>query len=170
MNGGLKANFIADPEELRKLTTFFAWTAWASVANRPGTGHSYTNNFPYDPAAGNLPTSAAVLWSALSLVALLGGIGIVLLAFGKFDYLGWADVMNLFPNGVRQLLDAVENGYWHARSAAFMGDELTRLIEWLRTPADLIFIVFGVIPLVIAAFKVWRSVTAVPLREPVSVR
>lgn len=91
-NGGLKANFIADPEELRKLTAFFAWTAWASVANRPGTGHSYTNNFPYDPAAGNLPTGAAVLWSALSLVALLGGIGIVLLAFGKFDYLGWADV------------------------------------------------------------------------------
>jgi nitric oxide reductase subunit B len=45
--------------------------------------------FPYDPLAGNLPPGAAVLWSALSLVALLGGIALVLLAFGKFDYLGW---------------------------------------------------------------------------------
>jgi nitric oxide reductase subunit B len=29
------------------------------------------------------------LWSAISFVFLLGGIAIVLLAFGKFDYLGW---------------------------------------------------------------------------------
>ena len=39
------------------------------------------------PAIG--PTSGAVLWSALSLIFLLGGTAIVLLAFGKFDYLGW---------------------------------------------------------------------------------
>lgn len=88
-NGGLRANLITAPGELRELTAFFAWAAWASVANRPGESSSYTNNFPYDPLAGNLPPGAAVLWSALSLVALLGGIALVLLAFGKFDYLGW---------------------------------------------------------------------------------
>lgn len=88
-NGGLRAGLITAEAELRDLTAFFAWTAWASVANRPGESSSYTNNFPYDPLVGNLPTGAAVLWSALSLVALLGGIAVVLLAFGKFDYLGW---------------------------------------------------------------------------------
>ena len=36
-----------------------------------------------------MPTSDAVLWSALSLIALLSGTALVLLAFGKFDYLGW---------------------------------------------------------------------------------
>ena len=30
-NGGLPAQAISDPQELRQLTAFFAWTAWASV-------------------------------------------------------------------------------------------------------------------------------------------
>ncbi len=88
-SGGLMTDPIRDPEELRDLTAFFAWTAWASVANRPDRDHSYTNNFPYDPLAGNHPTSEAVLWSALSLIALLAGLAVVLFAFGRFNYLGW---------------------------------------------------------------------------------
>ncbi len=48
-NSGLPDNYIHDPEEIRQLTAFFAWTAWASVANRPDKPYSYTNNFPYDP-------------------------------------------------------------------------------------------------------------------------
>ncbi len=88
-NGGLPARYIRDPNEIKQLTAFFAWTAWASVANRPGKSYSYTNNFPYDPMAGNSPTGDALLWSALSLIALLAGIAAVLFAFGKFDYLGW---------------------------------------------------------------------------------
>lgn len=88
-NGGLPAKYISDDQEIKQLTAFFAWTAWASVANRPGKSYSYTNNFPYDPMAGNSPTGDALLWSALSLIALLAGIAAVLFAFGKFDYLGW---------------------------------------------------------------------------------
>ncbi len=88
-NGGLKADLIADPTELRQFTAFVTWAAWASVAARPGHSYSYTNNFPYDPNVGNVPTGDAVLWSALSLLVLLAGIAAVLLAFGKFDYLGW---------------------------------------------------------------------------------
>lgn len=86
---GLPSGYIADASELRQLTAFFAWTAWASVATRPGTSASYTNNFPYDPEAGNVPPGDALLWSALSLVMLLGGIAAVLFVFGKFDFLGW---------------------------------------------------------------------------------
>ena len=88
-NGGLKPNLISDPAELRQFTAFVNWAAWASVANRPGQDHSYTNNFPYDPSVGNTPIPGALLWSALSLLVLLAGIAAVLLAFGKFDYLGW---------------------------------------------------------------------------------
>ncbi len=86
---GLPKGAVSDPAELRQLTAFFAWAAWASVANRPGLPYSYTANFPYEPAAGNVPSSPAVLWSALSLVALLGGIAAALFAFGRFDFLGW---------------------------------------------------------------------------------
>jgi nitric oxide reductase subunit B len=88
-NGGLYANAITDPKELHDLTAFFAWAAWASVAQRPGTAHSFTNNFPYDALAGNRASGSAVIWSGISFIFLLGGTAIVLLAFGKFNYLGW---------------------------------------------------------------------------------
>lgn len=88
-NGGLKRDLITDPAELHQFAAFVTWAAWASVAARPGENYSYTNNFPYDPSVGNSPTPDALLWSALSLIVLLVGIAAVLLAFGKFDYLGW---------------------------------------------------------------------------------
>jgi len=89
LNRGLRVNHVKDPKELQQLTAFFAWTAWASVANRPDKSYSYTNNFPYDPMTGNTPTSDAVLWSALSLITLLAGTAMVLFAFGRFNFLGW---------------------------------------------------------------------------------
>ena len=86
---GLPAHFISDPGELGRLNAYFAWATWATVALRPGTDYSYTNNWPYETLVGNVPTAAAYLWSALSLVTLLGGLGTILFIFGKFDYLGW---------------------------------------------------------------------------------
>jgi len=88
-NGGLKPDLITDPAELHQLTAFITWAAWVSVANRPGDDFSYTNNFPYDPDVGNRPTPGALLWSALSLLVFLAGVAAVLLAFGRFDNLGW---------------------------------------------------------------------------------
>ncbi len=86
---GLPANYLRDRGELEDLTSYFAWATWATVANRPGKDYSYTNNWPYEPAVGNRPSASTYLWSALSLVTLLGGLGTVLFAFGRFDYLGW---------------------------------------------------------------------------------
>ncbi|HAA04193.1 MAG TPA: nitric-oxide reductase large subunit, partial [Syntrophobacteraceae bacterium] len=98
VSGGLPIKYIDNPEELRQLTAFFAWTAWASVASRPGKTYSYTNNFPYDPTVGNTLTSDAILWSALSIIALLAGTAAVLFAFGRFDYLGWkAESLHAHP-------------------------------------------------------------------------
>ncbi|MEO8305418.1 MAG: cbb3-type cytochrome c oxidase subunit I [Betaproteobacteria bacterium] len=88
-NGGLKADLITDPTELHQFTAFVTWAAWVSVAARPGEDYSYTNNFPFDPSVGNQPTPGTLLWSALSLIVLLAGTAAVLLAFGRFDYLGW---------------------------------------------------------------------------------
>ena len=89
-NGGLKANLITDHTELKQLTTFFAWAAWASVANRPDTDSSYTNNFPYDELAGNTPTADMVAWSIASLLFLLCGIGGILFIYGKNTSWGWS--------------------------------------------------------------------------------
>lgn len=86
---GLPSGYIKDPKELNVLTDFFSWAAWAAIARRPGTDVSYTNNFPYDPLAGNFPSSSAYLWSALSPLALLIALGLILLFFGRFEFLGW---------------------------------------------------------------------------------
>lgn len=96
-NGGLKPNLITDPVELHQFAAFVGWAAWASVATRPGETYSYTNNFPYDPSVGNVPTSGSILWSALSLVVLLGGIATVLLIFGRFEHLGWVSERHIHP-------------------------------------------------------------------------
>lgn len=58
-----------------KLNAFFFWTAWACVTNRPGQSVSYTQNWPPDELVGNRPAGALVLWSIVSCVFLLGGIG-----------------------------------------------------------------------------------------------
>ena len=71
-------------------------------------------------------------------------------------------VMSLFPSGVLQMWDVIEHGYWHARSMDYMAMERSHLIEWLRLPGDLVFIVFGAIPLVIATIKGWASGRAMP--------
>ncbi len=86
---GLSRHYLKDPEEIKALTSYFAWAAWVTTAQRPGHDYSYTNNFPYETLVNNRPTAATLIWSALSLVSLLGGLGLVLFVFGRFDYLGW---------------------------------------------------------------------------------
>lgn len=87
---GLKQDAITNGKQLRELTAFFAWTAWASAATRPGHNYSYTNNWPPEPRVDNKPTANVIVWSVLSLIALLGGIGILFAAFGRWGrLLGW---------------------------------------------------------------------------------
>jgi nitric oxide reductase subunit B len=86
---GLRPNAIRDPEQTRQLTAFFSWSAWASSALRPSLQYSYTNNWPPEPLVENRPTADAIVWSVLSLIALLGGIGLLFAAFGRWNFLGW---------------------------------------------------------------------------------
>ena len=85
---GLPKNYISDSGDLRNLTAFFAWASWAAVTNRPGEEFTYTNNFPYDPIAGNHPSADAYLWSAISLLFIIGVTGLALFTVSKFG-LGW---------------------------------------------------------------------------------
>lgn len=86
---GLRPSAIRDPEQLRKLTAFFSWSAWAASTARPGRAYSYTNNWPPEPLVGNHVTADAIVWSMLSLAALLGGTGLLLATFGRWNLLGW---------------------------------------------------------------------------------
>lgn len=86
---GLRRPYLSDPDEVRKLTSYFSWASWVSAAQRPSTNHSYTNNWPPDDLAGNTPTGGALMWSVLSIVGLLCGTGLILFIFGRYEWLGW---------------------------------------------------------------------------------
>jgi nitric oxide reductase subunit B len=86
---GLRPGAITDPREIRQLTAFFGWSAWAAAAERPGKGYSYTNDWPPEPLVGNEATGNTVVWSVISLIALLGGLGLLFGALGRWSFLGW---------------------------------------------------------------------------------
>jgi nitric oxide reductase subunit B len=66
---------VPDPERRIAMAAFFFWTAWAATTERPGSAVTYTNNWPHEPLVGNHPTSANLMWSIISVVLLLAGIG-----------------------------------------------------------------------------------------------
>ncbi|MFC6729698.1 nitric-oxide reductase large subunit [Natronoarchaeum mannanilyticum] len=72
---GIPEGMIESEEEASEFADFAMWTAWISHADRPGTDHSYTNEWPYVPGAGNTPGGAAMTWSVISMVLLVAGAG-----------------------------------------------------------------------------------------------
>jgi nitric oxide reductase subunit B len=128
---GLGPGAIPDPDEARQITAFIAWTAWTAAATRPGESYSYTNNWPPEPLVGNELTEEAVIWSALSIIALLGGIGAMLGVFGRWSgTLGWHGeeqrrLRFLAPGGVT-LTPAQRStaGYFLAAAALLLAQNL----------------------------------------------
>jgi len=153
---GLRPKAITDPEDLRRLTAYFAWTAWAASTLRPGKPYTYTNNWPPEPLVDNKPSADVVLWSVLSLIALLGGIGIMMAAFGRWRFLGWhgreqerlvfrppgtvaltpgqrATAWYFLVMGVLFLLQSLLGGsvqHYRAELAGFFGVDLARILPF----------------------------------------
>ena len=81
-------NTALGKEDARALTAFLFWTAWSTVTNRPGDDISYTSNWPYDPLVGNTPSASVLLWSLISILLLLGGIGAIVWYYAR-QYDNW---------------------------------------------------------------------------------
>jgi len=88
------SGYIKNTDEIKSLTAFFFWGAWVCGVERPGETYSYTHNWPYDPAAGNEPSSAIVFWSIIGSLGLVLGLGIVLYYHGKMEKLDDNIVVN----------------------------------------------------------------------------
>lgn len=71
----LPAGSVKTPERLAQLNAFFFWAAWACATERPGAEVTYTNNWPHEPLIDNRPSGQIVIWSVVSFVVLLAGIG-----------------------------------------------------------------------------------------------
>ena len=65
-----------DPDEdIRALVSWWWWTSWAAATLRPDDTVTYTNNWPHEPLVGNKPTSSIFIWTFVSIVLLIAGIG-----------------------------------------------------------------------------------------------
>ncbi|MFB6155185.1 MAG: nitric-oxide reductase large subunit [Haloferacaceae archaeon] len=82
---GVPAGTIATREEARQFADFALWTAWIAHTDRPGSDHSYTNEWPYAPGAGNEPTGGAMVWSVVAMVLLVGGAGLAIFLYRAVD-------------------------------------------------------------------------------------
>jgi nitric oxide reductase subunit B len=66
-------------------------------------------------------------------------------------------LITLLPVGFMQLFQGIENGYWFVRTIDFYYQPVVHTLLWLRMIPDTVFIVAGVIPLVLAIYKMWRN-------------
>lgn len=106
---GLQANLISDDhmpktdrawvnegDQFNQITDFFFWTAWLSGTERPELGHTYTNNWPYDPDAGNTVGWSALWWSAFSVALFVLMLGLILWIYFKYRFF-MEDAYETFP-------------------------------------------------------------------------
>ncbi|MEX3776400.1 nitric-oxide reductase large subunit [Pseudomonas sp. MYb118] len=82
----MKEVTMPDAARRQQLTHFFFWTAWAAATEREGVNATYTNNWPHEPLIDNNATAENMVWSVISIVVLLAGIG--------FLVWGWAFLRN----------------------------------------------------------------------------
>jgi nitric oxide reductase subunit B len=81
--------------------------------------------------------------------------------------LAWMCFATLFPLGILQLYQSVSNGYYEARTLEYITNPTNALIEWLRLPGDVVFIVGGVLPLLyICYLGVRHTVPRIIIEEP----
>ena len=71
----IPANTVPEKERREKLNAFYFWATWACVTNRPDNTVTYTQNWPPEELVGNVPSPPLLVWSVLSIVGLLAGIG-----------------------------------------------------------------------------------------------
>ena len=76
--------YVAPGDQIRQIADFFTWTAWLSTVDRPGLSYSFTNNWPFDAAAGNTLTFSSVIWSAISVTLLVLFVGVILFLYHRY--------------------------------------------------------------------------------------
>lgn len=72
-------------------------------------------------------------------------------------------LFTLLPLGIMQLVAAIENGYWYARSAEFMQQPIVDMLVWMRVPGDTIFSV-GALALAWFVLRLWIAPRTQPAK------
>ncbi len=77
----IPSGWFQDATEIRNVTGFFTWTAWAAASNRPNSPFSYTANWPHDDLIGNQAPGQFVIWSIVSVIVLIAAIALFVFVY-----------------------------------------------------------------------------------------
>ena len=78
LNAGYSKARSLDSQTARQTADFLIYSSLTTVAYRPGSKVSWTQNWPYEPIVGNAPTSATFIWTWASFCFVFFGFGAVL--------------------------------------------------------------------------------------------
>lgn len=73
--------YSLDEQSARQTAEFLIYSSLTTVARRPGTDVSWTQNWPYEPLAGNTPTTSTFRWTWISFCFTFFAFGAVLFIY-----------------------------------------------------------------------------------------
>lgn len=76
--------YSLDAATAARTADFLIYSSLTTVARRPGSTASWTQNWPYEPLVGNTPTSATFTWTWVSFAFTFLAFGVVLFIFERF--------------------------------------------------------------------------------------
>ncbi len=71
----LPSGSIKTAEDRRLMNAFLWWATWSTSTDRIGDDITYTNNWPGEELIDNEPTDSSILWSIVSVILLIAGVG-----------------------------------------------------------------------------------------------
>ena len=76
--------YSLDETSATQTADFLIYSALTTVARRPGTNVSWTQNWPYEPEVGNTPTTSTFMWTWISFCFTFFAFGAVLFIYQRF--------------------------------------------------------------------------------------
>ena len=82
--GGWTQAYSLDERGARQTADFLIYSSLTTVARRPGTNASWTQNWPYEPLVGNTPTTSTFRWTWISFCFTFFAFGAVLFIYERY--------------------------------------------------------------------------------------
>ncbi len=76
--------YSLDATSARQTADFLIYSALTTVARRPGSSASWTQNWPYEPLVGNHPTTSTFIWTWVSICFTFFAFGVVLFIYERY--------------------------------------------------------------------------------------
>src|SRR5579875_2665215 len=76
--------YSLDPASAAQTADFLIYSSLTTIARRPGSTASWTQNWPYEPLVGNTPTASTFRWTWISFCFTFFAFGAVLYVYQRF--------------------------------------------------------------------------------------